>query len=412
MRSILYLVFSVFIGAGSGFLVQLYLAQKLSVYDYGIYTSIINLINLIAPLIAFGVSSFLLRAYSEEGNYASRWMRSVIQSLILTTIIGFTILQSWSYYKNGFEYYFLIYCFFFIYMVSVSYNSFTTLKYQLEENYKLLSLWQLAPKFLMLVMLILVVTIKGPSVYNVAIAYSLSGIIVILMSIVSLKQMVTGQIKLYTSSEAKKYDANDNIVTLLKNSYPYGLSGLFYLIYYQSDILILSYYLDYTEVGYYGFSLVFVTSVCLIPSVYYLTYRLKKIHTLAKNDRLSLKSTYNSHIKYSLIIGLLFYVIFIICIEPFITIVFANKYQPAIYILYGLALYIPIKFLTLNSDSIMHTEGLVEIKVRIMGFAALFNIIINFLLIPKFGITGAIISTITTELFLLFTFHSTLRKKL
>ena len=85
MRSILYLIFSVFIGAGSGFLVQLYLAKQLSVNDYGIYTSIINLVNLIAPIIAFGVSSFLLRAYSEEGNHASKWMKSVIQMLLITT---------------------------------------------------------------------------------------------------------------------------------------------------------------------------------------------------------------------------------------------------------------------------------------------------------------------------------------
>ena len=166
-------------------------------------------------------------------------------------------------------------------MISVSYNSFTTLKYQLEENYKLLSLWQLAPKFLMLVTLILVLTVKEPIIYNVAIAYSLSGIIVILMSLISLKQMASGKINIETPSELKESQFSANIFSLLKNSYPYGLSGIFYLIYYQSDILILSYYLDYDEVGYYGFSLVFVTAVCLIPSVYYLTFKLKRIHTVS-----------------------------------------------------------------------------------------------------------------------------------
>lgn len=412
MQSILYLIFSVFISAGSGFLVQLYLAKKLSVYDYGIYTSIINLINLIAPLIAFGVSSFLLRAYSEEGNHASRWMKSVIQSLVFTTIIGFILIQGWSYFKNGFEYYFLIYCFFFIYMVSVSYNSFTTLKYQLEENYKLLSLWKLAPKFLMLVTLILVLTIQEASIYNVAIAYSLSGILVIFMSLFSLKQMACGEMRLEKPIVLKEADYDTNIFKLLRKSYPYGLSGLFYLIYYQSDILILSYYLDYVEVGYYGFSLVFVTAVCLVPSVYYLTFKLKRIHILAKSDRLALKEAYKSHIKYSLIAGLVFFLIFILCIKPFINIVFASKYEPALYILYSLALYIPIKFLTLNSDSIMHTEGLVEIKVKIMGFAALLNLIINLIFIPRVGITGAIISTISTELFLLISFHIVLKRKL
>lgn len=412
MRSILYLIFSVFIGAGSGFLVQLYLAKVLSVNDYGIYTSVINLVNLVAPIIAFGVSSFLLRAYSEEGKHASRWMKVVIQKLVVTTTFGFVILQSWSYYKNGLDYYFLIYCFFFVYMVSLSYNSFTTLKYQLEENYKLLSIWQLAPKLLMLVSLILVLTIRTPNIYNVAVAYSLSAIIVILMSILSLKQLTKAELKIHTPSNIKLNSNEVNLLELLKNSYPYGLSGLFYLIYYQSDILILSYYLDYTEVGYYGFSLVFVTAVCLIPTVYFLTFRLKKIHTLAAKDKIALKKTYQLHIKYSVIVGILFFSIFIICIKPFITIVFGNKYEPALYILYSLAIYIPIKFLTLNSDSIMHTKGLVESKVRIMGIAALLNLLINFIAIPNFGAMGAVTSTILTELFLLFAFHTTLNRKL
>lgn len=412
MRSILYLIFSVFISAGSGFLVQLYLAKKLSVYDYGVYTSIINLVNLIAPIVAFGIASFLLRAYSEEGNHASRWMKNVIQTLVLTTTLAFIILQSWSYYKNGFEFYFIIYCLFFIYMVSISYNSFTTLKYQLEENYKLLSLWQLAPKFLMLVMLIIVLSTQPANIRNVAIAYSTSGLLVIIMSIISLKAMTTGKLKIHNNNEVESKGIEVSIYRLIKNSYPYGLSGLFYLIYYQSDILILSYYLDYIEVGYYGFALVFVTAVCLIPSVYYLTFRLKKIHILAKIDRKSLKSYYQSHIKYSFIIGLLFFIILIVCIKPFIGFVFGIKYEPALNIIYMLGAYIPIKFLTLNSDSIMHTEGLVEIKVKIMGVAALLNILINFALIPEFGTMGAVVSTIATELFLLICFYAVLKRKL
>lgn len=412
MRSILYLIFSVFIGAGSGFLVQLYLAKVLSVNDYGLYTSIINLVNLVAPIVAFGVTSFLLRAYSEEGKHASRWMRAVIQKLVITTTLGFMILQGWSYYKNGVEYYFLIYCFFFLYMISLSYNSFTTLKYQLEENYKLLSIWQLAPKLLMLISLVLVLTLRAPNIYNVAVAYSLSAIIVILMSIISLKRLAKADLILKTPANLKLTNDEVSVFKLLKNSYPYGLSGLFYLIYYQSDILILSYYLDYTEVGYYGFSLVFVTAVCLIPSVYFLTFRLKKIHTLAATDQATLKETYKSHIKYSLIIGFLFFIIFVICIKPFITIVFENKYIPALHILYFLAAYIPIKFLTLNSDSIMHTKDLIDTKVKIMGAAALLNLIINFIAIPIFGTMGAVSSTIITEVFLFFAFHAALSRKL
>lgn len=409
----MYLLLSVFIGGGSGFFIQLFLAKKLSVFDYGIYATTINLVNLISPIVAFGISGFLLRAYAQEGNYASRWMESVIKVLIVTSTLAFLVLQTWSFYRNGYEDYFYIYCLFFVYMISISFNSFTVIRYQIEENFKLLSLWQLMPKLLILVMLLSVLYFKSSNIKNVAVAYCLSSIIIITMSIFSLKLMRSSELKIKTGSKEAVSYQKASIRKLIKKSYPYGLSGFFYLVYYQSDILILSYFLDYVEVGYYSFALFFVTSVCLIPSVYFLSFKMKTIHTLAKNNRKLLACFYKSNIKYSLIFGLLFFIVFILCIKSFVMLIFGMKYQPSVSILYALGLYIPIKFLTLNSDSIMHTEGLVEDKVKVMAVAAVLNIVLNIVLIYLFRNTmGAVISTIITELFLLIVFREILKRKL
>lgn len=414
MRSILYLIISVFFGAGSGFFIQLLLAKTLPVDEYGLYTSIINLSNLIAPLIAFGITNFLLRTYSIEGHHASRWMKSTFKLLFLTTLLAFITLQSISFYKNGISEYFLLYCLFFMYILSISYNSFTTLKYQIEDNHKLLAIWQLAPKLILFSTLLLIIVALGASIKKVGLAYGITGLIVTIFSINSLIDLYKGNLKLKFIIQSDKYSINPtaSLLNLIRNSYPYGLSGLFYLIYYQSDILILNYYLDYTQVGYYGFSLIFVTSVCLIPTVYYMTYKLRSIHYLSKNDKRALRFFYKNHIKYSSGIGLIFFLIFLVSIKPFITIIFEDKYLPALPILYSLSLYIPIKFLTLNADAIMHTEEFVSIKVKIMGVAAILNLTINIILIPTFNLFGAVFSTLVTELFLLIAFHISIRRKL
>lgn len=414
MKSVILLVIGVIVGAGANFLVQLYLAKALSVSDFGIFTSIINLVNLISPLIAFGVSNFMLRAYAEEGNDAKRWLASIVHLLILSSILAFFILQTWSYYKNGIQYYFIIYCLFYIYMLSISYNSFTRLKLQVEDNFSVLSVWQIIPNTLKLISVITIIYLLGSSIFNVALAYGISGLLVFIISVKSLYEMNQGKLKIENSnSNNNEYDKhNKSIMDLLRKSYPYGLSGIFYLIYYQSDILILTYYLDYTEVGYYGFSLVFITALCLLPSMYYQTFQMKKIHSLSDNNKVKLKSFYLEHNYYSLAIGILFFIIFNFCISYFILNFFGDKYSAAIIILHALSFYIPIKFITLNSDSIMSTKNLVNIKVKIMGVAAIINIGINFLLIPIFGTMGAVYSTIITELFLMILFFNVLNNKL
>ena len=49
-------------------------------------------------------------------------------------------------------------------------------------------------------------------------------------------------------------------------------------------------------------------------------------------------------------------------------------------------------------------------KIRIMGFAALFNILMNVILIPKFDATGAAIATLITEIILLLSFYLVVNK--
>ncbi|MGP5103032.1 oligosaccharide flippase family protein [Psychrobacter celer] len=411
MRAVILLLIGVLVGSGANFLVQLYLAKELSVADFGIYTSIINLVNLLTPLIAFGISNFMLRAYAEEANDAKRWVNSIITVLVVSSLLTFCILQSWSYYKNGIEYLFL-YCLFFIYMLSLSLNAFTRLKFQVEENFTALSIWQLIPNMSKLLVLVLIIFFAGATVFNVAIAYSISGAIVLAMSANTIARMKKGDFKLEPIEIGSINYQKNSILNLLKNSYPYGLSGMFYLIYYQSDILILTYYLDYESVGYYGFSLVFVTAICLLPSIYYQSFKMKYIHFISRTDKSLLKDFYRSHFYYSLFVGFLFFIIFISVIKFFIVYVFGDKYIPALNILYALSVYIPIKFITLNSDAIMNTKDLVDIKVKIMGLAAAVNIFLNLILIPFFSAMGAVFSTIITELFLLLSFYFVLKRRL
>lgn len=95
-----------------------------------------------------------------------------------------------------------------------------------------------------------------------------------------------------------------DLKSLIKYSYPYGLASLFYLIYYQVDIVVLKYYVSYKEIAYYGVSLIFVSAVCLLPTIFYQQVCMPKIHYWAINDKEKLEIFYKKNLIYSLLLGL------------------------------------------------------------------------------------------------------------
>ncbi|WP_296243958.1 MULTISPECIES: oligosaccharide flippase family protein [unclassified Psychrobacter] len=393
------LVLGTLLGSGANFLIQIYLAKKLSVIDYGFYSSILNLVNLLTPIIGFGVSSFMLKAYAEEGYDAKRWLDNVYLALLFSATLAFVILQFTGYLKNDGFNYFYIYCFFFVYMLSVSYNSFMILYFQIQGRFRFFSLWQTVPNLIKLIFILGSVTLLGSSLNSIGIAYVLTGLFVLTFSLNSLHKMKVGKIKLLDVPISL---ANDPVTSkaLIINSIPFGLNGIFYLIYFQSTILILSFIEGYEAVAYFSLAMTLLTAFCLLPSVFFQKFLMPKIHYWAIHEK---KRAYKFYIKNIVIwffIGLVAAISNIIFAKFFLINFFGVEYLPAIKVFYLMSIVVLIKYLNLNSGALMTTKYLINIKSKIMMYAAVLNVSLSFLLITLFGIEGAVISIILVEIFI------------
>ena len=74
------------VSAAMAFFVNVILARVLGVESYGVFTSSLAVITTLSPLAAFGVSSFVVKAFAKEGPIAERWVAPVLRFSLTSTV--------------------------------------------------------------------------------------------------------------------------------------------------------------------------------------------------------------------------------------------------------------------------------------------------------------------------------------
>ena len=161
----------------------------------------------------------------------------------------------------------------------------------------------------------------------------------------------------------------------------------------QIDSLLIGYFMDETEVGYYAVAVVLVQGITLIPgaiqrvttpaiAAYHGKGEYESIRKLIKNVMLK---TFLVTVFLSILLAIFgkFLIIFLFTEE------FLPAYIPLLILLIGYTIYA----LTIPVGAALSSIGKVNIAFRISALCALINIALNITLIPKFGIIGAASAT-------------------
>ena len=70
-----------------------------------------------------------------------------------------------------------------------------------------------------------------------------------------------------------------------------------------------------------------------------------------------------------------------------------------------MSINIPLLYLSSNYGVVLFTGNLIKLKISIMGFVALLNIVLNVLFIPKYGVNAAFLSTLCCNVFILLSYY-------
>jgi len=152
-----------------------------------------------------------------------------------------------------------------------------------------------------------------------------------------------------------------------------------------------------------------MAAVYLFPSVIYQKYLLPKIHRWANHDLPTLHRVYLKGNRLMAVIGLMAMAV-VMMLGPYaIPLLFGAAFAPSAAPLLILAFAIPVRFVATSVGAMLVTQDNMRRKVRYMGAVAVINVILNLLLIPYYGVTGAAIATVLSEMLLLLIYWFSVR---
>lgn len=183
----------------------------------------------------------------------------------------------------------------------------------------------------------------------------------------------------------------------------------------SADRYIIAFLLSTTAVGHYflAYALINIAHglAYSIAGVSY--YHFAEAYNLGKADNFQFsraKDIFNCSLKLSLIFGLFLCAVFAFLRSPLIKLFSTEEYLVAAKTMLILSPFPVLLILSSFLQGVLVLEKQRKILVKGYIFAPLLNVILNFILIPKFGINGAAIATVISYLFIFLFFLSKIRK--
>jgi len=219
--------------------------------------------------------------------------------------------------------------------------------------------------------------------------------------------MIKGKLKLigHENKEVFKVADEPKIWAVFSETWPFGLANLFAFVYVQSDIIMVQKIAGDAEAGYYNASFIILTAILLIPSILFGKFLLPKYHRWANFDNNRFRQSYVFGNKVMLVSGVAITLVVYFTSTYFIPLIFGSNYERSIELMKLLSLSLPITFLSYSVGATLVTKSHMRKKVNFMGVTALGNIVLNLILIPKYGAYGAAYATIVSNLILLLLYY-------
>lgn len=402
-------------GAGCAFLVQVLLARGLGPVEFGAFAAALNSVILIAPLASFGLGSLWLRIFGEEGWGGRRWLRGSLQYITGSTVLVLVGLALWAVLGPHDAITRGLLLLFSAYLLSQVALELVSSRLQLEARYLALAIWQFLPHLLRLLALAILAFLlaRHMSLGAAAMAYAGVSLLVLGIGIVYLWQMYHGGFNLHGHGirpDNGPAGPAPSVGRIFAEAWPFGAAGVFHLIYFQSNIILLKYIQGDEAAGIYNVAFVIMTAVYMFPSVIYQKFLLPKIHIWTNHNQARFVEAYKKGRALMLLTGLGAMVL-VATLSPYIvSILFGEAYQQAHVILSVLSIAIPIRFVATSVGSLLVSGKNMVNKSYIMGAVAILNVGANIALIPSYGLYGAAISTILSEFVLLILYYAYSRR--
>lgn len=385
-KNMSWLLISQIIASVCGFVWTILLARYLGVNNYGILGFAVSITGILGIIDDMGISTHIVRHIATDYESAPKYLGNAIPlkmifagiKLILTFIIlillrvnEFTILIT------------------FLFSFEMIFKSFVNTVYgtfQAFENgkYQGIGITIMNTTTLIFILISIYADLK---LEGIAISYILANLLNFTYVYYVLHKHVVKPKYEFDWEFCKK-------ITLV--SLPFAVTGILYTIYYSIDIVMLTNMVGDYATGLYNATYKLISVLTLFYSVYTAVI-FPVMSKLFKNDKRLLLVSFEKSIKYLMMVIIPLAVATVFYSTDVIHLIYGHEYDAASTVLSILIWTVCLLFISGACNTLLNASHKEITVTKIYAIAAVFNIILNFFMIPYLSYDGAAITTVLSD---------------
>jgi O-antigen/teichoic acid export membrane protein len=394
-----WLLISQIIGSICAFIWTVLIARSLGVSDYGILGFAMSLTGILGVTMDLGISLHIVRHIATDYDSSPKYLGNAIPLKSLFAVGSFILTLIILILMKCDELTITVTLLFTIEMVFKSLMSLLSGTFQAFEEGKYQSITGIMLNTLLLIFILISIFFNF-GIYGIAISYITANVIAACYEYIMLR-------KHYVKPKFELDLAFCKKITLL--SLPFAIGGIFYTIYYSIDAVMLTNLVGSYSTGLYNATYKLISVLTLFYGIYSAVI-FPVMSKLFKNDKKLLTVSFEKSVKYLMLVMIPIAVSTMIYSQDIIQLIYGHEYDAASSVLSILIWTVSLLFVNGACNSLLQASHKEVTTTKIYGVAALFNIILNFFMIPHFAANGAAITTVLSDLLILILFSYVMYK--
>jgi len=372
-----------------GVVVIIFVARILGATEYGKFSFALALVSMFVILSDLGISTILTREITQDKKsisiypsiFSLKFFLS-LATLILLAIISLFVTEDLEIRKV-----------IWILTVWILLDNFTLPVFAIIRAYEKME-YEAGIKILkstILATLTLIIIFSTPSIVILSFAYLATGLLGLSAAAFIFHYRIQPfSLKFETSTW----------LPMLKKSWPITFSSIFALIYVYSDSIMMGYWEQITQTGWYNASYRIIFAA-LIPVTIIAHSFFPTLSKLFKQSVDQFKKVWQLEIRIMIIIAIPLVTGGIVLSSKIIDFLYGGEYSPSVLAFKILVVMSGLVFLSQPLSSVLIIAHHQKKIFYIAGIGAIVNILLNLILIPKFSLYGAAMATLLTYSLLL-----------
>lgn len=381
-----WLLISQIIASICGFIWTVLIARYLGVSDYGILGFAISFTGMMSIALDLGVGTHIVRHIATDYDSAPKYLGNAIPLKALFSIATFILTLIILILMKSNELTITITLLFTIEMIIKTFANIFHGAFQAFEQSKYQGIG-ITLLNLILLIFILISVFYDLGIYGITFSYILANFIALIYLHFAFNKHIVKPKLEFDFAFCKK-------ITIL--SIPFAISAFLYAIYYSIDVVMLTNMVGSYASGIYNATYKLISVLTLFYGVYSAVI-FPVMSKFFENDKRLLVISYEKSLKYLMLIIIPLAVATMFYSGDIIYLIYGNEYHDAASVLSILIWTVCLLFISGAGNTLLNASHKEVAVTKIYLLAAIFNIVLNFFMIPKYSYNGAAITTVLSD---------------